>query len=90
VLKNASRNTAMPRREVTKTASDHPVPVVSGPKLSRRASHGIPRVERPSAMAPNALTIPMTRVRAVGFSNADPMSPQNGTSQTVYASPHST
>ena len=80
----------MPRNDVMNTASDHPLLVVSGPKLSRRASQGIPSVARPSAMAPKARTIPMTLVRSVGSAKAEPMRPQNGTSQTVYARLHST
>ena len=41
-------------------------------------------------MAPNARTFEMTRVRTTGSGNAEPISPQNGTSQTVYAMPQST
>ena len=73
----------MPMTEVMKTASDQPALVVSGPKLSSRASHGIPSVASPRAIAPNARTRPITRVRAAGSVNAEPMSPQNGTSHTV-------
>jgi len=34
-------------------------------------------------MAPNARTLPITRVRWATSANAEPMSPQNGTSHTV-------
>ena len=73
----------MPVTDVSATASDQPLAVVAGPELSSRASHGIPRVDRPRAIAPNARTIPMTLVRTTGLVKADPISPQNGTSQTV-------
>ena len=73
----------MPRTDAAATASVHPVAVVSGEKLSARASHGIPSVASPSAIAPNARTCAMTPVRSFGSGKAEPMRPQNGTSHTV-------
>ena len=78
----------MPTTDATATAIVQPVAVVSPLKLKASASHGIPSVARPSAIAPNARTCEITPVRSVESGKADPIRPQKGTSHTVYANPH--
>ena len=82
-LKKASRYTAMPANAASVTASDQPLPVVSGPKLSAAARYGIPSVASPSEIAPNARTFEITRVRRTGSVKAEPIRPQNGTSHAA-------